>query len=1134
MQKIILTGAIVALCATAYADKAAPTRYRYAHEINTGLNTGAASADPQRTLLPTAGPESTTASATPVRRTAPGRGPAKASLSGASFMGWHSGTAEDPGGWYSLDTDGTYKMLWSSMVSDYGVKLLNGWIKDGKLCGLGSMAIGGLVMYYNYLEFDVQTGSGLTETSIGANNTIDMANYYLSSVYVPSEDRIYGYSYGDSDCKGFKFSSSPATDIADVTTIKMLEDYTERTCALCYNVEEDKFFGVSYNGDFVSIDRQGNQTVIFRLPLETLRTDTSALIYSPLDGCYIFCAYYYDYATQLYHIYPDKKEVVFIRNFPTDNQFTFMLDPASKYDPKAPGRPELIENGFAQGALEGNLHYRLPAVKGDGSALAGDLQWTLYIDNSPYKNGTAPAGSEVDIPLSDMTQGRHVVRLACSAGGAEGLSCAMPVYFGNGMPFIPENVTLTETKVTWDPVTRAEYDAYLDLESLEYEVYINDEYQGTTSATEYNVTLDPTKTVSVYHAQVLAKCNGVKSDKGVSGKLIYGAPLPLPYTIVPTQEQADLCHIINADGGPSYGVWDFSPARWHEPVFFSGWSNDPCDDWLILPPVDCSDISHAFRVTFDAICGGTTGKDERFEVWCGNAPTVEAMTTKIIPETSVSEFITAGWETFSNMFVPRQAGPCYVAIRSVSPPEQYSLLVRNIRIEATDEVADVPAVPTGVEVVSKSDAELYALVKFTLPEQTIAGNPIPEDADVKAVLKVRENIVELPGAPGQTVTLQVPTFQGMNRIEAMCSMNGQYGQAATTNLFTGTIRPGYVENFTSEVTEDNLGIRLRWTVPTEGLETEEGYYSPAGMHYYLYELVTDEYGDTDWEQKLDLGDVNEYTYTIPSGSRLTSKTIAIAAANNGGVSIALTYTSKAIGKPYDKIKETFRDGRYNYGPMRLIVPGPEYKDASWQLVLPEEVNSDYWSAKVPYAMIGFTESETGGRARLGLPKVSSVGVDRAVLGLTLWTGKPCGDVSVYAIAYDNQTRPELIYTVPALDNGWQTVQVELPEKYQNQPWVELAVDTYLDSYYTYTLMGGYYFCPLSESGVDTTLAAQASVSAGPGAVTVTGVTDDISVYTVDGLCVARRQSDGSSTRIELPSGIYIVNAGTLNTKLVVK
>ncbi len=1066
------------------------------------------------------------------------RNPEPKSLSGARFYGWLTtpSSGDMSGGWYSLDADGEYKMQWTNQIVSLGINLTSGWIKNDRLCGLGSFSASGLVFYYNYLEFDLKTGEPLTETPIGADNLIDMSTYYLLSVYVPSEDRIYGYTYTDNACSGYRFCSSPADDIGDVTVIRNLTDFAERTSSICYNPEDDMFYGVNYSGDFVRIDRKGTETALFHLPLETLRSEPSGLIWSPLDGCFIYSAYYFSYATQLYAIYPETKEVRFIRNFPTDLEFTFLLDPDSDYDPKAPGRPALTGYDVVPGALSGEVTYRLPDKLGDGSALTGELGWTLYIDNAVYKTGKGTAGSEVKVALSDIAQGTHVLRFAASSGKAEGLSCVVRKYFGNGVPLAPASVTLSDSKISWEPVTEAELGAYLDLSKLQYDVYLNDRYLGSTSGTEYASNLDPALQVDVYHAYVSAKCNGLQSERAESNKLIYGAPIPLPYSITPTQEQFDLCHVINADGGPAYGVWDFSESRWHEPVFFSGWGKETADDWLILPPVDCTDLSHAYRITFDAICGGTTSDTESFEVWCGAAPTVEAMKTLIMPKTSVDKFITEGWETFSNLFVPAESGPCYIAIRCVSPPEQYSLIIRKILIETTDEVADIPAAPEALGLVSKSDADLTATVTFRLPLQTISGAQIPENAEVKAMVRSGAGTAEKTAKPGETVTLTVGTAQGDNRVEAYCSVNGQGGQVASISVFTGTIPPNYVENFKAQVTEDNLGIRLTWSAPLGGQENLEGYYSPEGMHYWLYEQVYDPtWGESTWQPVKDLGNVTEYTYTVPADDPLRIRYLGISAANNGGISDALSYALRVVGKPYASISEDFADGQPHYSPLRIVAASTEYVDAAWEIVLPEQVNSDAWSAKIPFALIGYSDNEAGGRARVALPKVVTAGMDRPVLAMTVWTGKGSGKLSAYAAGYSNQNRPEKIFDMPAGNGGWTTVMTDLPSAYCDKQWVEIQLDAELSDYYDFVMIGGYKICPAAESAVADLAQPATAIAGGRGELIAVGFAgEEIRVYGADGSLAAAAVSDGDMARLRLAPGLYLVRIGSRQAKVLVR
>jgi len=1139
MKKPIIIAGTLALASAAMAA-GPPARFTSINQLTSEVLTGLQGSvgDTGRILLPPDGEagsgtvQSKTVTVTPagVRHAA-----ARVSLSGAKFTGWLTANNNEEGGYYRLDTDGSYKMLWTNKVSELGITLLNGWVKDGKLCGLGSFTSGEVVLYYNYLEFDLATGAPITETPIGKDNLIDLSNYYVSSTYVPEEDRVYGYTYSDSNGTGYSFCSSPATDIADVTVIKTLELNGERTGPLCYHAEDGLFYGVDYAGNFISIDRQGNQTILFKLPLATMRTAPSGLVYSPFDDCFIFCAYYYDYATQLYYIHPESREIDFVSNFPADYQFTFLLNDDYKYDATAPGRPELVSTDIDTGTLSGSMTYRLPDKTAGGASLSGELDWNFYIDNVPCKSGKGTAGSSVNVEIAELQQGLHVIRMVASADGKTGLSCVETKYFGNGVPLSPQNVSIDGLKVSWDAVTEAKYGAYLDLTKLSYDVHVNGEYAGSTTDTQYTLRLDSDKDYSAYFVTVTAKCNGISSEKSDSKKLLYGKPLALPYHITPTRAEADLTVAYNMDGSPSYGEWDFSEARWFEPVFYSGWNKETADDWLILPPVDCSDLSHAFRITLDAVCGGSD--DESFEVWCGSAPTVEAMKTLIIPETNITRFITDGWYTFSNLFLPKEAGPCYIAVRAVSPPESYSLLIRNINIEKTDELAEVPMAPSELTLVSKSDAELTATMSFKMPGQTIAGTTIAMDAPLKAILKCGETIVEQDANPGETVTLTVGTMQGVNRIEALCSLNGQNGQSASLELFTGTIPPNYVENLNAVISPDNRSLQLTWEEPVRGQENLEGYYSPEGMSYWLYELVwNEEYETNEWLPTKHLGNVHEYTYSVDDNARLAQRYVGIMAANNGGVSEALSYVFKVIGKPYDTIDEHFDNGQTHYSPLVVKTPSEEYRNSGWQMVSPEDVMSAMWSADIPYAMIGYTDNENGGKNRMTFPKVKSAGLEYPTLTLTLWTGETSGKVAIYASDYDNQTAPEKIYDVPADNAMWKTFNIALPEKYQDKEWVELAIDCTLDTYNTYTLVGNYSFGK-GEAGVSgTTLTEACNIYTAGGSVIATGFEDGptLCVYNIDGTLQATANvCDGKAT-VPVTKGIYLARCKDRTVKLHVR
>lgn len=1066
------------------------------------------------------------------------RAPQRTSLSGAAISGWMGGVGDDLTGWYTVDTDGTYKMKWAApdAFQQMGITLSGGWVKNGRLCGLATITQGGLILYYNYVEFDLATGKFLKEEPVTPDNLIHTECYYVSSVYVPAENRIYGYTYNE-EGNALRFCSSPADDLDNVTILNAKPGWLELTTSICYNPEENAFFGINRNEKFVKIDRQGNQTELMDVPATGLSASNSGLIYSPLDGCYIFNAVYYHYCSQMYYLYPESKTSRFICNYSADQDFTFFVSDDVKYDASAPGRPVLVSYGLNDGALSGDIVYTLPSVTGGGAALTGQLDWTLYVDNRAYKTGKAEAGTNVTVRAESIDQGLHVFRFAASTGGKEGLSCVISRYVGNGKPLAPESVTLTAQKVTWDAVTKADLDGYLELSNLQYDVYVNGKFMGTTDKTELAVTLDAAAPVQPYYAEVSAKCNGMASDRARSNKLIYGAPESLPYEVVPTREQAEICHIIDADNGPEYGRWEFSEARWHEPVFASGWSAEPSDDWLIMPPVNCDDITKAYRVSIDAACGGMTGKDERFEVWAGTEPTVEAMKTLVIPETSVSEFM--NWKTFSNIFAAPAAGPVYVAVRCVSPGEQYSLIVRKIKIEKTDEATAVPSLPTDIKVTGKSDENLTVTVSMKLPETLITGAKIDADAEMKGVLRVGETRAEQAGKPGETVTVTVASQQGNNIVEAFASLNGQDGQAGTVSVFTGTIPPNYVENFKGVISEDNMSVKLTWEPPVRGQENLEGYYSPEGMSYWLYEVKVDqEYGESEWVPTKELGNVLEYTYEVPAGSRQGMHYIGIIAANKAGQSRALRHGAYNLGTLYNApATEDFIGSRgpvLHYTPLIVLSSSGDEGAASWEWVQPEAVNPDYWNADTPYAMIAYADAEEGGRGQIELPKFSIKDVQDPAFSLKLWNSNPRGNVNVYVSGHGSE-RYKHLYEVPVTGKGWSTVQVAIPEEYQKLAWLQFAIDATLPDYDTYVLVGGYGIGTKDDSGVRLQPVAEGKVFGGKGMIGVTGFSGaDVAVYTVDGALAARHASISDYETISLGAGIYIVNCGGRTFKVVVR
>ena len=185
----------------------------------------------------------------------------------------------------------------------------------------------------------------------------------------------------------------------------------------------------------------------------------------------------------------------------------------------------------------------------------------------------------------------------------------------------------------------------------------------------------------------------------------------------------------------------------------------------------------------------------------------------------------------------------------------------------------------------------------------------------------------------------------------------------------------------------------------------------------------------------------------------------------------------------------------------------------WSFCLPEDLGDDHWNPEIPYAMIAFTENETGGKARLELPKVTTENVRNPGLSLLVWT-----------------TERE------SHGGGRQWVVIPMPEKYLSMPWIQLGIDADLADPYTYSLIGGYKFGEVDPGAVEIMAAEGPGVIfGGKSEIVVVGMEGAAtSVWSADGRLVARKSSVGATERIKAASGIYTVRCGETVRKVIVR
>lgn len=1042
-------------------------------------------------------------------------------------------------GFYNIDVaTGRNTLNWIDYYTDWGMVMTNGWLRDGKICGMNSFTFMGGILSYNYVELDLNTGEALTliPLTLDAN---DYTNVYLTMAYRELDDMVYGYGYCD-DGESNAFNCAPYNDIDGSRTIKKVG--IEDVCiALCYNIQDDLLYGVTTGGNFVSIDFEGNQTFIFNVGLSNLRDAVTGMVFNPDDGTFTWNAYFQNNTSGMYRIDPKAKTATKISDCPYGEEYIFMVNTEGYAADVAPGIPVIESLDFSGISTSGTMTAVLPTTTHSGETLSGNLNWQLYIDGNLSAEGSAQSGSSIEAALNNVPSGMHVFALMASKDGYRSEPAIVKKWIGADSPKAPANVVLTDSQVTWSAVSEGVHGGYVDAEAVSYTVYLNDIKLGETDGTSLNAVYPEGKPYQTYNAYVIASSNGVDSEAGVSNPFNYGDALRIEPSIHyrPEEWELPLFTILNADGLKDNEGNDIT---WHYfedmafPAFSSGYDGD---DWLFFPPMLFDNVENAYCYIMEAGLVHDSDTRGRISVYIGKEATPEAMTQTILPPHQCEHM---RGDDIKEYFAVNEPGVYYIGVHAIS--HNVAFHISDMDISVTDISAEVPVSVSNLNAVADPDGKLQATVTFTMPELTSKGEAIPEDANLTATVSSfihttgsteRGEMVDaqtVSGKPGSQQTVVIGTAQNDNLITVAAAINGKYGAEASTLLYTGLVRPYIVQDLKAEVSEDNMSMHLTWNPPVEG--EEDGAIGDTFYYTIWYYNNSWEFGDfVGW-------DVTEYTYTLPEGSEQQWIRLGIMALNDAGQSYHVTSVTEVIGTPYTlPIVETFPDYYEEYEPIMVQRPTPEYEHTYWYVDDPADILSKDFANESGVAYIGFVSSENpdvvikNAKSRLSLPKFSTRNLDEISFTLEYFGGLH----NKYAAKFHLLANGYGITPVNVADfpkgEGWISHSVILPETFSNRDWVELLLDADYADDQEFAMFSGYSVASGSGKG-SLTADTEGRVSASHGMLHVVGFPGQpLVVSDLAGRIVIMRDRLDLQNGFMLSPGIYMVKAGNKSFKIVI-
>lgn len=599
--------------------------------------------------------------------------------------------------WNKINGDGTVATVWEDTnLSETGFRMLSGWMKEGILCGYGLQMSGNYALGFGYMERNVVTGDVYSQ-EVEKYSSVPKDKSFNSAVYQKADDTIYGYG-SSSNSMAFKKTSGNG-DFRSSEVLFQLTDPYEWCPSLCIDPATGQMYGISLGQSeslLLSIDEEGFSDVVATLPVKSGNA-TSALAYFPETG-YFLWSNVNGGVSALYAIRLSDGSCEKISDLDPNEHYGFFVTDSHADGSGIPAMPELLVNRFEAPSTSGSIIYFTPDTDLAGTGLEAEndeLEWVATLDKKEYKTGVITMGSTVMVEYKDLEEGLHTFGFYAKNGDLRSGSLNITEYIGYDIPLAPQNVTLEldgsdKIIAKWDAVEGGVHNGYVDLEAMEYKVYLNDDFVATVKEPTWSGSLDPDATLTANMVTVIASSKGRDSASASSNAIVAGKPFGPNVFFAPSEADASLMTYPSDDGLRWKYNTSFDPAVFSVSSKYG--SDDPLSTWLIFPAIDFPDAAKTYRLDYQ---NGTYADydDEFYEIWIGKEPAVEAMTTNILEKTQVGPTNSFAsdleWNKVATEFKVPEKGVWYIGFKACSDAHKTGQVLLNIRVSTLSGVNDI-------------------------------------------------------------------------------------------------------------------------------------------------------------------------------------------------------------------------------------------------------------------------------------------------------------------------------------------------------------------------------------------------------------------------------------------------------------
>lgn len=287
-------------------------------------------------------------------------------------------------------------------------------------------------------------------------------------------------------------------------------DLPEQWIAIAMDTDNRTIYGFTLAGTLKKLDKVTKEiTVVGETGLVNAAASSAAV--DPQTGELYFASWPSDKNSGLYHINKTTGEATLVKTFTKHEHIQGMFFmPAIKSG--VPGKPAMPSCSFEGLSMSGKVNFYMPGSDMGGTALEGNVKWTVVADGKVLATGEAAAGSQVEAPVTVEAAGVVNFSIYCSNDAGDGPKAHCQSLVGPEQPLAVTDINLTidgdKSTLTWTAPTTGVNGKDLDADHLTYDVYLLPERVKVGDALKecaYSGTLTEPAQLTVHNYEIVAR-----------------------------------------------------------------------------------------------------------------------------------------------------------------------------------------------------------------------------------------------------------------------------------------------------------------------------------------------------------------------------------------------------------------------------------------------------------------------------------------------------------------------------------------------------------------------------------------------------------------------------------------------------